>query len=148
MITLIFILLAMLVGAVYYTWIFSYSCNDISCFQSYQEKCRRATFTRDAEETTWKYSILGKGNDACEIQATAIRIKSGKIDRQKLQGLSMNCFVSLGSKIFPEAKILECHGLLKEEIQQLMIKNAHAQILANIDKVSSEIAKEELEKVI
>jgi len=124
---------------IYFTWFFQYSCSDLNCFQAYQEKCAKAIVIREADTTTWQYEIKGEKNELCVIQTTILKVKEGQIDRKILEGTSMDCSLPLGSKTLPENDLNKCHGILKEGIQQIIIKNAHAQILANIGKVSSEL---------
>ncbi len=144
----IFILFILLVVGVYFTWFFSYSCDDFSCFQARQETCSRASFIRDTQTTVWKYQILGKSGSVCVINAEILKVKEGQLDRKSFEKKSMDCSLPLKSRALPESDLSRCHGLLKEEIQQLIIKNAHAQILANIEKVTAEFEKKELEKVL
>ena len=127
---------------------YSKNCSDISCYSSYQKACTRANYIRDTTSTTWQYEILDTEKNTCEIKVTALLIKEGTIERKTMEGLSMNCFLPIGELAYPGEDITLCHGLLKEEIQHLMIKNAHARILANMNEVNQEIAKEELSKVI
>ncbi len=123
--------------AVYFTWFFNYTCSDMSCFQSYQEKCIRAKVIRETDTTSWQYTINGKSDNQCVVEAKVLLVKSGQLDRKSLEGTSMDCSLVLGSKVLPESDLSRCHGILKEEIQQIIITDAHAQILANIGKVSS-----------
>lgn len=144
----VIVLVCLFVAGVYFTWFFKYSCGDISCFQARQERCSKASFIRDTPTTVWKYEILGKKKNLCVINAEVLKVKEGQADRRAFELKSMDCSLPLGSRALPESDLSRCHGVLKEEIQQLIIKNAHAQILANIEKVSSEFEKREIEKVL
>lgn len=132
-----------LLVAVYFSFFFSYSCklNDIACFRAHQEKCVRTEFVNDAGDATWSYHITGKKNDLCEIEASIIQVKEGSIDKENLAGKSMVCSLSLGSISPPESDLKGCHGLLKEEIQELMIQQAHKYIVKNIGQIGEELNK-------
>ncbi len=138
----------LIIVGVYFTWFFQYNCTSMECFQAYQVQCAKANVIRETDSTSWNYIIKGKQNNLCVIEASVLRVKEGQADRLNLQGTSMDCSLPIGSKIFPESDLDRCHGILKEEIQQIIIKNAHAQILANIGKVSGQITQDELDKVV
>ena len=141
----LFVLLGM---GIYFTWFFSYSCDDLSSFQARQYSCSRASFIRDTPTTVWKYRVLGKSGGVCVINAEVLKVKEGQIDRKSFEGKSMDCSLPLKSRALPESDLSRCHGLLKEEIQQLIIRNAHAQILANIEEVSAEFERKAVERVL
>lgn len=138
----------LLIAGIYFTWFFTYTCTTMECFQANQIKCAKATVLRETDTTRWSYIIKGKQNNLCVIEATVLKVKEGQIDRINLEGNSMDCSLPLGSKVFPESDLDKCHGILKEEIQQIIITNAHAQIIANIGKVSGEVTQQETAKVL
>jgi hypothetical protein len=140
---IIFLALAVFFGNFFYT-----NCQTFECFQSHEFNCDKAQFVRDTDTTTWHYKIKGEKDSQCIVETTVLAVKEGSINRKSLEDKSMICSLSLETKILPESDLSKCHGILKEEIQQIMIKNAHSQILANINKLSEELTKEELEKVI
>ncbi len=143
-IAIISIILIILIGvAVYFTFFFAYTCNDLSCFQAHQKQCARTEFVKDSAEITWKYFIKGKEDGKCVINAEVTRIKTGTAENLKLVGKSMDCSLPLGSIASPESDISRCHGVLKEEMQNLIIQKLHAYILDNLGEIG-----EELERVI
>ena len=137
----------LIIAGIYFTWFFQYNCTSMECFQAHQVTCSKANVIRQTDSTTWAYTIKGTQNNLCVIQATVLKVKEGQADRLNLQGSSMDCSLTIGSKAFPESDLDRCHGILKEEIQQIIITNAHAQILANIGKVSGQISVDELENI-
>ncbi len=147
-ISLSIVLVILLSIGVYFTWFFKYTCEDIACFQARQESCSRTKFIRNTQTTIWEYDIKGKSKNNCIIDAKVLKVKEGQMDRKPFEQKSMECSVPLTSRILPESDLSRCHGLLKEEIQQLMIRNAHSQILANLEKVREEFEKEEAEKIV
>lgn len=128
----IFILI-ILVVAIYFTFFFYYGCDSLSCFKSHQLKCVKTKFINDEQTTTWQYIIRGKENGNCVVEAKILQIKEGELDRKTLEGKSMECFLRIGNINLPEADLTLCHGRLKEDIQEIMIKNIHSQILSNIE---------------
>jgi hypothetical protein len=62
------------------------------------------------------------------------------LDRTELEGQSMNCLVPLGSSAAPEADISNCHGILKEELQEMIINKLHAYVVDNLGEIGDELA--------
>ncbi len=125
--------LIILAVAIYLTFFFYYSCNNSSCFKSHQVKCAKTKFISDDDATTWKYTIKGKEDNFCVIEVAVLQIKQGELDRKTLEGKSMDCYLAIGSINSPESDLTICHGRLKEDIQEIMIKNTHSQILSNLE---------------
>jgi len=138
---LFFFVLISLSLAIYFTFFFSYKCEDISCFRAHQEKCSRTEFINDLSDTTWNYKIHGKEGGSCEIEVEILQIKEGTNDKVRLEGQSMKCYLPLTEISSPESDLQRCHGLLKEELQEIMIKNAHKYIVDNIGDISEELNK-------
>jgi len=124
--------LIILAVAIYFTFFFYYSCTDASCFKSHQVKCAKTKFINNEEATTWLYTIQGKQANLCDIEVKILQIKQGDLDRKTLEGKSMICSLDVGSISSPESDLSICHGRLKEDIQEIMIKNTHSEILSNI----------------
>lgn len=134
----------LLIGfAVYFTFFFTYKCNDLACYQAHQAKCARTKFIKDGEDTIWEYIIKGETKDECKVYVKVLTIKQGSSDKKVLEGLSMNCYLPLESKINPESDLKKCHGELKEELQNLIIQKLHSYILDNLGEIG-----EELEEVV
>jgi len=144
-IILIILIILALIAAVYFTFFFYYSCpnSDMACYRAHQEKCARTKFINDAQDSTWYYKITGKSNNQCVIQVTLLSVKEGTFSSEKisLEGKSMTCSLPLGSNQNPEQDLSNCHGLLKENIQEIMIKNAHSYIVGNIGQVGQALGK-------
>jgi hypothetical protein len=132
---LVFLIIIVTVIAVYFTFIFAYTCNDITCFKSHQEKCVKTDFINDVPDTTWRYHINGKEEGKCEIEVEIVRIKDGTLDKKRLEGKSMTCLIPLGSTISPESDTTKCSGELKEELQSLIIQKLHQYILDNLGEI-------------
>jgi len=141
-IAIISIILILLLGvAIYFTFFFSYSCDDLACFQAHQRKCAKTNFINDQEDLTWNYFIKGKDNGKCIINVKVLKIKQGTTDKEKLVGKDMDCFVPLGSAVAPESDISRCHGVLKEELQNLIVQKLYSYIVDNLGEISEELQK-------
>ena len=128
-----------LVGAMYFTFFFSYSCDKYECLVKNLEECKRAKLLYENQDTTWFYQIKGKDGSKCEVEVTLLQIKRGKLDIEKLQGDSMTCLMPLGVTQAPEKDISLCNGKLKEGLQELIIQRLHNYIIANLGKIESEL---------
>lgn len=132
---LIVLVLVVLVGAIYFTFFYAYSCDDKACFMAHQEECSRTKYTNEDDDAVWKYHIKGKEGNNCVVNVKLERVKEGNLDLVKLQGKEMDCSLPLGITSSPEADISRCHGLLKEGMQDLIINNLYAYILDNVGEI-------------
>lgn len=127
--------------AIFFTFFFSYVCEDKACFQAHQIKCSRTTFVSDVEDMTWFFDIKGKQDSKCEIEVGILQVKKGDIERKVLEGKTMNCYLPIGSIKSPETDISICHGILKEELQNTIIRKLHSYILENVGEIGEELEK-------
>jgi hypothetical protein len=51
----------------------------------------------------------------------------------------MDCYLPLGSLVSPESDISRCHGILKEGMQNLIIRQLHTYIVENVKDIGSEL---------
>jgi hypothetical protein len=51
----------------------------------------------------------------------------------------MTCYLPIGDDRVPEADISVCHGILKEELQAIIIEKLHLYVVENIGEISSEL---------
>ncbi len=138
---LIALILAGIVADAYYIYVYATKCDTKECFDDAIVECKRANYNSPTADATTKYKILGKRGDKCETYVEILQINKGGAELASLQGKSMKCFSDLGLLIMPEKNLKECHGLLKEEIQEVIIKRMHTQIVENIGKISEETTK-------
>lgn len=122
-----------LISAIYFTFFFYYKPEDINHFKSKQTRCIKAVFINDLKTTTWSYKVKGKQAGNCIIEVGILQVKEGSMDRKRLEGKFMDCYLKLTSIAAPESDLTLCHGRLKEDIQEIMIKNTHSEILSNIE---------------
>jgi len=146
MILLVIILLIIIVLGVFIYFFFfrTVKCqiNDEACFSNSIINCERASFVRDSEEFITSYNILGKSGSNCEVNIEIIQVKKGTNDLLILEGKSMDCNVPAGLNIQnPEKDIQNCQGLLKEEIQNIIIQKMHAQLIENMAQIREDITK-------
>jgi len=134
-------LVILIIIAVYFTFFFSYTCGDLSCFQAHQKQCARTSFIKDNEEITWKYFIKGQESGRCVVNAEVLKVKTGAVENTQLVGKDMDCSLPLESTVAPESDISRCHGLLKEEMQSMIIQKLHAYILDNLGEIGAELEK-------
>ena len=141
-ITILIITLVILFGlAIYFTFYFHYTCKDMACFQAHQEQCVKTVFINDEQDVTWQYLIKGKKNNDCIINTKILEVKKGDVSKQGLINKDMDCFLPLGSTIAPESDLLRCHGILKEELQKIMIQKLHSYIVENLGEINKELEK-------
>jgi len=136
------IAMLILIGALYFTFAFHYTCSDnnLSCFKAYQEKCIKSVVQNEDKGIVWEYTIQGKKSGLCKINANVIKVTSGTLDKKVLEGKSMDCYLNIGSLALPDSDITKCHGLLKEELQNIIITRLHSYIVDNVKEIGSELA--------
>jgi len=132
------LILVVLVVAIYFTFFFAYKCDTKDCFLGKQKVCRRATYVNAADEITWSYKIEGKTKGSCEILTQILNINEGTMDQEKLEGKGMRCFLEIGDTSAPEAEIANCHGALREGLQEMIIKNLHQYVLDNLGEIDED----------
>ena len=133
------LIIVILVAAVYFTWFYWPRCDDIACYNSHQEKCGKAKFTKDNEEKTWEFRILGKEGDSCRVGVTLTKVKRGDVTLKALEGKQMICSVPLGSARSPELDLTKCSGELREDIQEQIIQKLHSYIIDNVGEIGEEL---------
>lgn len=135
------VIVVLAIITLYFTFLYTKKCSDVSCFNTALSSCRRASYTNDAEDATWLYAIKGKSNGECKINVEILQLKQGTIDISNLEGKSMVCYVPSGSITAPQENLEKCHGLLKEEMQKIIINRLHSYIVGNIGEISEELNK-------
>ncbi len=137
---MVFIFLLILAFA-YYFFFYTKTCKDKDCFANSLVKCSKARWINDAEEAAWLYTIKGVSGENCEVDAKLLIVKKGKAEMARAEGKSMTCELPLSTFISPEQDLSRCSGLLKEELQGLLIERLHSYILENLGKVGEELVK-------
>ena len=135
---IIIICAALVIVALSYYLFYMPKCKDITCFKESLWKCNKASFVNERANSTWLYKVEGFTSDTCKVYVKSIFLKTDAATANALQGKEMECLIPkniLGS-FMPEEKIEFCHGILKEEIQRLIIENMNSYIAQNIGQIN------------
>lgn len=135
LIILIIVLITIIAITMFY---FPKSCETLQCFTNSLENCERASLVRVDSSAAWYYEIIKKDSDeSCKVKVTLLKMKEGKTDIETLEGLEMICIVKKGETLFPEENIDTCSGLLKEQLQGIIIEKMHSYIIKNIGDIKN-----------
>jgi hypothetical protein len=138
-IVLIVVVVLAVIGAAYLTFIYTPRCENYECWQKYMSKCSRATFVNDEPEAAWMYDVEGKNGNLCDINVELLVAKQGELGIDKLVGQSMVCSYPIGVSTYAEKDLGKCHGVLKEELQSLIINKLHSYLIDNLGKIGEEL---------
>jgi hypothetical protein len=138
---LIAALALVMIGAIYLGFFYLPECQNYECFQKYMIKCSKATYINEEPEASWGYRINGARNGDCEITVTLLQAKQGELRINALAGEEMKCYYTKGTSAYPEKDLVKCHGILKEDMQTLIINKLHAYILENLGKFEESLSK-------
>jgi hypothetical protein len=116
-------------------------CNNDECYFSALSNCNKASYLRQDEKALWSYEIIKNKNDNCLVNVKLVRINLGTIDIEKLEGKSMECSVKKYDKEYPETDMSLCSGLLKEELQDILIRRMHDYLYKNLKEIKEEFNK-------
>lgn len=118
---------------------FSYEdCRDNTCFENSLKQCDRARFIGGGD-MIFEYKIKGKSGSECEVEVTLLQGELDNAESIKLEMQSMSCFLPLGTVVAPESDISVCHGMLKEGLQDLIIKKLHTYLVQNLGRLNLEL---------
>ncbi|MDH3324330.1 MAG: hypothetical protein OEL89_01705 [Candidatus Peregrinibacteria bacterium] len=118
---------------------FSYKeCVNLECFNSHLESCDRARFI-GGTDMIFEYAIKGESDFGCEIGIQLLQGSLNDQDSIKLENQKMTCILPKGVVMAPESDIGNCHGLLKEGLQDLVIKKLHTYLVQNLGKLNLEV---------
>jgi len=135
----IIILIAII--SVYLTFFYARKCSDGICFNAALSKCKKAKYIDDAIDAVWAYEIKGKASGECKVEVELVQLKQGATEMEALQKKSMVCYMPLGTISSPQENLARCHGLLKEEMQSLIITRLHNYIVDNLGEIAQELTK-------
>ena len=127
----IFALLIIYLTAFYYP-----TCGTEKCFQEALKKCERGTYINSGD-MIFKYKIQTKQADKCVVDVTLLQGKLNNRDSLALENKQMICTIPRGTATLPETQTENCHGPLKEGLQNLIIQKLHSHIVQNLGKMSS-----------
>lgn len=138
-ISLIILGIIILINAVYFSLFFYKKCDDVKCYISNQEACKKVKFVKESDDVVWLYRINGKNLGKCEIDVRILQVKKGEMERKNLEEKSMLCELDIGTRSMPETDISKCSGKLKEEMQNLIIQKLHFYIIENVGEIGEEL---------
>jgi len=116
-------------------------CSDSECFSEAIVSCEKTIYLFEDEDMIKQYVILGEQNEQCSSKVKILQIKTGNMELEILEGQEMICSFSQDTLIMPDEDITKCHGLLRENIQELVIQRMHKQLIANIGQIDESINK-------
>ena len=137
-----FITLVIIIGFLWSIWFlfFSYDkCTDKICFEDNLKDCDRARFV-SGDDMIFEYVIKGDSGDECEVDVELLQGELNNADSITLEGQTMTCMLPLGAVVSPESDISVCHGLLKEGLQDLVIRKLHTYLVQNLGRLNLEMA--------
>lgn len=119
---------------------FSYDdCANQSCFDANLKDCDKTKFV-GGNDMVFEYVIEGTNSGECEVQVELLQGELNNADSLKLEGQTMTCMLPLGAVVMPESDISVCHGLLKEGLQDLVIRKLHTYLVQNLGRLNLEMA--------
>lgn len=135
---LIVLVLALVVFSLWFLFFYAKPCDSEECFVNAMVNCKRVSLVREDSQASWLYTIRGSEKDLCNVEVKLLKIKQGNMDSENLQGKKMSCLVQKASSQFPEKDISKCTGVLKEELQNIIIKRMHNYLLENVGEIQQE----------
>lgn len=126
---------------VYLIWLFFFSytsCNDWTCFNKNLKSCSKANFI-GGSKMIFEYSIIGKSNNLCNVNVKLLQGDLGSEESKKLEGHEMICSLTPKVVMLPESDLNSCHGILKENLQDLIIQKLHSYIAQNLGRINLNI---------
>jgi hypothetical protein len=137
---LFFIIIGLIViGVLSWLLFFSYkTCDDWDCFNKNLEACSRTRFI-GGTKMIFEYTIRGPNDGKCEVLVELLQGELNNQDSLKMEGQKMTCLLPRGVVMIPESDIGNCHGRLKEGLQDLVIKKLYSYLVQNLGKINLEI---------
>ena len=117
--------------ALHYTFV-PRPCETYACFQDAMATCSRVTYVNEEPEASWRYTILRRTSESCEIQVVLLQAKEGDLKLGEFEGHSMMCTYSRGVVAYPDKDMSLCHGRLKEDLQGIIIEKLHKYLVDNL----------------
>lgn len=137
----VIVVLVLLVVVLLVLWFrfFGYkNCGDWNCFNENLKACDRAEFVGGAD-MIFGYTIRGALDAGCKVDVELLVGELNNQDSISLERQKMSCILPMGVVMIPESNIGNCHGMLKEGLQDLVIKKLHTYIVQNLGKINLEV---------
>lgn len=123
--------------ALYFTWK-PETCESYSCFQDHMVECSRATYVNEEPEASWRYTVLRRTRESCVIDVILLQAKEGDLKLRESEGAHMECAYPSGVVAYPDKDLSVCHGILKENLQNIIIERLHSYLLENLGEIKDE----------
>ena len=137
----IILIILILISAIFLGYVFiikSNSCENEKCFFYSLNNCEKVSFVKEDPEYSWLYVISKEASkDSCEIKVKLLNVKQESIDSKILQNKEMICIVQKTTRDFPEKEISKCSGILKENLQDLIIQKMYDYLLTNVQGINA-----------
>jgi len=130
-----------ILGLITFNYFYYAKCSNEECFTNSLIKCKKTYYLNEQENLIMNYKILGKNSDKCNVEVKILKIKLGNVDLINLENKGMICNLPLGLLTTPETNINDCHGELKEEMQNIIIKRMHTEIIENLGNINESLTK-------
>jgi hypothetical protein len=133
--------LIVLVGFLWSIWFLFFSYEDCSnrvCFDENLKDCDNARFIA-GDDMIFEYIIRGESKGRCEVEVELLQGELNNEDSRKLEGQTMTCMLPLGAVVDPESDTSVCHGLLKEGLQDLVIRKLYTYLVQNLGRLNLEL---------
>jgi len=136
---LVILIIALIVFSSYFLFFYTKQCDTAECFVSAIANCKRVSWIREDIQANWLYTITGDAKgDSCSVEVRLLKIKEGTIENEELQGKKMDCIILKNDIKLPEKQLSQCTGLLKEELQGIIIKEIHDYLLNSVGEIKEE----------
>jgi len=135
---LIGLIICLVIFFIWANFFYFKKCTTQECFDNYLAKCSRAIYVNKGN-ITFEFKILNQENDICRVNVKLLRGDLTNPDSLVLKEKSMKCGLPVGVISSPVDDISLCHGLLKEGLQDLIIKKMHTYIVQNLDRINFNI---------
>jgi hypothetical protein len=113
-------------------------CDSKACFEDAIAKCKKVSWIREDDIAAWNYVILRSNDEnSCRINVKLLKLNKGDIDLERLQGEYMICNFLKNDQQFPEKDIAKCSGILKEDLQDILIQRMHDYMLKNLGDIAN-----------
>jgi len=118
--------------------------DDMVCFNSALEKCKKATVVTIEDSNTFEYNIEGKQNELCIVHITLNKVDplAGTEMVESFEGKSMKCELLEDINTIETSNMLStCSGPLKEAIYESIIEKMYGVIIENLGETISSLAE-------
>lgn len=134
---IISLVIVLLIVSLYFTFFSTSNCKDITCFDKALKGCRKAKFSNVQDDATWVYAIKGMKEENCIVNVKSINVMVP--EAKNIENKEMVCSIPSGIVISPESELDNCHGILKEELQNIIMVKLHRYIVENLGKISDQL---------